>query len=135
MRARGLEPDPDLIKFSEAFVESEGMRTFKELLNGPSEFTAVFAGNDLLALGCYDALAAEDLSCPSDVSIVGYNDIPFLDKLQPPLTTVRIPHYEIGRRAAELVLERLRDNSARPITVMLPPELVVRGSTAPLASR
>ena len=134
MRARGLEPDPDLIKFSDAFVESEGVRTFKELLNGSSEFTAVFAGNDLLALGCYDILAAEDLSCPSDVSIVGFNDIPLLDKLRPPLTTVRIPHYEIGLRAAELVLERLRDNSARPVTVMLPPELVVRGSTAPLTS-
>ena len=116
-------------------MESEGERTFKELLNGSAEFTAVFAGNDLLALGCYDVLAAENLSCPSDVSIVGFNDIPFLDKLRPPLTTVRIPHYEIGLRAAELVLERLRNTSARPITVLLPPELVVRGSTAPLPSR
>jgi LacI family transcriptional regulator len=135
MRARGLDPDPDLIKFSDAFVESEGVRAFKELLNNAGKFTAVFAGNDLLALGCYDVLAAENLSCPSDLSIVGFNDIPFLDKLGPPLTTIRIPHYEIGLRAAELVLERLRNPSARPITVLLPPELVIRGSTAPLASR
>lgn len=134
MRARGLEPDPDLIKFSDDFVESEGMRTFKELLNSTADFSAVFAGNDLLALGCYDVLAAENLSCPTDLSIVGFNDIPFLDKLRPPLTTVRIPHYEIGLRAAELVLERLRNPSARPITVLLPPELVARGSTAPLPS-
>jgi LacI family transcriptional regulator len=132
MRARGLEPD--LIKFSDAFVESEGVRTFKELLHGAGDFTAVFAGNDLLALGCYDVLATENLNCPADLSIVGFNDIPFLDKLRPPLTTIRIPHYEIGLRAAELVLERLRNPSARPITVQLPPELVVRGSTAPLPS-
>jgi LacI family transcriptional regulator len=134
MRALRLDPDPDLIKFSDDFVESEGMRTFKELLNSNADFTAVFAGNDLLALGCYDVLAAENLSCPTDVSIVGFNDIPFLDKLRPPLTTIRIPHYEIGLRAAELVLERLRNPSARPITVLLSPELVARGSTAPLSS-
>jgi LacI family transcriptional regulator len=132
MRARGLEPDPELIRFTDHFVESEGMRAFKELMNRNGEFTAVFAGNDLLALGCYDVLAGEDVRCPADVSIVGFNDIPFVDKLRPPLTTVRIPHYEIGLRAAELVLERLRDQSARPITILLPPELVVRGSTAAL---
>lgn len=130
MGERGLQPDPDLVKFCDAFVESEGARAFKELLNEGKEFSAVFAGNDLLALGCYDVLASEPLSCPGDVSIVGFNDIPFLDKLRPPLTTVRIPHYEIGLRAAELTVERLRDPAARPITVMLPPELVVRGSTA-----
>jgi LacI family transcriptional regulator len=130
MRARGLEPDPDLVKVADDFIESEGMRAFKELLNGGGEFSAVFAGNDLLALGCYDVLVAENLRCPSDFSIVGFNDIPFVDKLRPPLTTVRIPHYEIGLRAAELVLERLSDPTARPITVLLPPDLVVRGSTA-----
>jgi hypothetical protein len=134
MQARGLEPAPELIRFTDHFVESEGMRAFKELMNRNGEFTAVFAGNDLLALGCYDVLAAENVRCPADVSIVGFNDIPFVDKLRPPLTTVRIPHYEIGLRAAELILERLRDPTAHPNTVLLPPELVVRGSTAPLMS-
>ncbi|MGH2820383.1 MAG: LacI family DNA-binding transcriptional regulator [Actinomycetota bacterium] len=130
MTNRGLEPDHDLIKFCDAFVESEGARAFKQLLDEGKDFSAVFAANDLLALGCYDVLASEPLSCPADVSIVGFNDIPFLDKLRPPLTTVRIPHYDIGLRAAELTLERLRDPAARPVTVMLPTELVVRGSTS-----
>jgi LacI family transcriptional regulator len=134
MHAHGLEPDPALIRFADHFVESEGMRTFKELLNGGGDFSAVFAGNDLLALGCYDVLAAGTLNCPSDISIIGFNDISFVDKLRPPLTTVRIPHYEIGLRGAELILERLRNPAARPVTVLLPPELVVRGSTAPLSS-
>ena len=134
MRAQGLEPDPDLIGFSDDFVESEGIRTLKELLNRNVDFTAVFAGNDLLAVGCYDVLAeTENLTCPDGVSIVGFNDIPFVDKLRPPLTTVRIPHYEIGLKAAELVLERLRNPAARPVSVLLPPELVVRGSTTPLS--
>jgi LacI family transcriptional regulator len=131
MKAAGLKADRKLIRFTKTFVESEGTRAFKQLLeNGARDFTAVVAGNDLLALGCYDALAETGLSCPKDVSIVGFNDIPFLDKLKPPLTTIRIPHYELGVRAAALVLKRLQDPMLEPVTVQLDPELVVRGSTA-----
>ena len=66
-------------------------------------------GNDLLALGCYDVLAERGLRCPDDVSVVGFNDMPFADRFDPPLTTVRIPHREIGAAAADLLLERLGD--------------------------
>jgi LacI family transcriptional regulator len=135
MKAAGLKADRALIRFTKTFVESEGARVFKQLLDDDSrEFTAVVAGNDLLALGCYDVLREAGLSCPRDLSIVGFNDIPFLDKLQPPLTTVRIPHYELGTRAAALVLKRLRDPSLEPLTIRLDPELIVRGSTAPPAA-
>jgi len=131
MKAAGLKADRKLIRFTKTFVESEGARVFKQLLEDDSkDFTAVVAGNDLLALGCYDVLAEAGLSCPRDVSIVGFNDMPFLDKLRPPLTTIRIPHYELGARAAALLLNRLRDPELEPVTVQLDPELVVRGSTA-----
>jgi LacI family transcriptional regulator len=131
MKAAGLKADRTLIRFTKTFVESEGARVFRQLLEDDSkEFTAVVAGNDLLALGCYDVMAEADLSCPLDLSVVGFNDIPFLDKLQPPLTTIRIPHYELGTRAAALVLKRLRDPSLEPVTIQLDPELIVRGSTA-----
>ncbi len=80
------------------------MRT---LLDSGPEFTAVLAGNDLLALGVYDALSERGLRCPDDISVVGFNDMPFMDKVSPPLTTVRIPHYEIGAEAARLLLEVL----------------------------
>jgi LacI family transcriptional regulator len=132
MKGAGLKADRKLIRFTETFVETEGARVFRELLGGgrPS-FTAVFAGNDLLALGCYDVMAEVGLRCPDDLSIVGFNDIPFLDKLRPPLTTIRIPHYDIGLRAARLVLDRLIDPSTAPTTLSLDPELVVRGSTSP----
>ncbi|MGH2792496.1 MAG: LacI family DNA-binding transcriptional regulator, partial [Actinomycetota bacterium] len=132
MKAAGLKADRKLIRFTKTFVETEGARVFRELLEGgrPS-FTAVFAGNDLLALGCYDVMAEVGLRCPEDLSIVGFNDIPFLDKLRPPLTTIRIPHYDIGLRAARMVLDRLIDPSTAPTTLSLDPELVVRGSTSP----
>jgi LacI family transcriptional regulator len=131
MRTANLKADRKLIRFTRTFVESEGARVFKQLLDDDSrEFTAVVAGNDLLALGCYDVMAETGLLCPQDLSIVGYNDIPFLDKLKPPLTTVRIPHYELGARAASLVLDRLSDPKLEPVTVQLEPKLIVRGSTA-----
>ncbi|MFL5871107.1 MAG: LacI family DNA-binding transcriptional regulator [Solirubrobacterales bacterium] len=130
MREAGLEPDPELVLESEAFVESEGERLCNELLGRDLGVTAIVAGNDLMALGCYDAFVARGIACPGDISVVGYNDMPFAGWFDPPLTTVRIPHYEIGARAAELLLEQLRDPEVEPTQVLLEPELIVRGSTA-----
>ncbi|HEY1596534.1 MAG TPA: LacI family DNA-binding transcriptional regulator [Thermoleophilaceae bacterium] len=136
LRRVGLDPDPGLISFSEGFTEEQGAKSLNALLEAGREFTALVAGNDLMALGCYDALAERGLSCPDDVSIVGFNDMPFADKFNPPLTTVRIPHYEMGRRAAELLLERLAgDGSGQSEDIVLPVELVQRASTAPAPSR
>jgi len=131
MRARGFELDPGLTVFSEAFTAREGARCCAELLDRRRDFTAIVAGNDLLALGCYDALEGRRLRCPEDVSISGYNDMPFADRFRPPLTTVRVPHYELGAAAAELMLEQLQERETPPRQLLLAPELVVRGSTAP----
>jgi len=132
MRAGKLDVDPDLIVFSDAFTEREGARCCGELLDRRRDFTAIVAGNDLLALGCYDALEERGLRCPEDVSVVGYNDMPFVGRFRPPLTTVRVPHYELGATAAELMLEQLQGIEAPPRQLLLAPKLVVRGSTAPV---
>jgi LacI family transcriptional regulator len=130
MLAAGLEPDPDLILAAAAFVESEGERLCIELLDRDLEVTAIVAGNDLMALGCYDAFVARGIECPGEISVVGYNDMPFAGWFDPPLTTVALPHYEIGSRAAGLLLEELREPREDSPQVMLDPSLVVRGSTA-----
>jgi LacI family transcriptional regulator len=136
LRGVGLDPDPELIVFGEGFTEKQGARSLHSLLDAERGFTALVAGNDLMALGCYDALADRGLTCPEDVSIVGFNDMPFADKFSPPLTTVRIPHYEMGRRAAELLLERIESDGTAPgEDIVLPVELVLRASTAPAPSR
>ena len=96
-------------------------------------FTAVVAANDMLALGCYDALAEANLKCPSDISVTGYNDMPFADRFTPPLTTLHIPHEEMGAQAAQLLLRRMRDADTKVNSVHLDPSLVVRGSTAKLS--
>jgi LacI family transcriptional regulator, galactose operon repressor len=136
LRGVGLQPDPKLISFGEGFTEEQGAVSLRALIDAGAEFTALVAGNDLMALGCYDALTERGLSCPNDVSIVGFNDMPFADKFNPPLTTVRIPHYEMGRRAAELLLERIESDGIAPgEDIVLPVELVQRASTAPVPSR
>jgi LacI family transcriptional regulator len=130
MRAAGLEPDPRLIRFSHAFTEAEGVRVCEELLDVSPDATAIVAGNDLMALGCYDVLARRGIRCPEDVSVVGFNDMPFADRFHPPLTTVHIPHYELGAAAADLLLERLADPAAPARTLEVETRLVVRGSTS-----
>jgi LacI family transcriptional regulator len=132
MRAAGVEPDPELVLVAEVFREPEGKRLCGQLVDSGREFTAIAAANDLLALGCYDALAERGMRCPDDVSVVGFNDMPFAARFNPPLTTIHIPHYEIGTAAAELMLERLGGGDAPPREVRLEPSLVVRESTAPV---
>ncbi len=61
----------------------------------------------MLAIGCYGALDELDLRCPEDVSVIGFNDMPFVDRLRPPLSSVRFPHYQVGTEAATLLIERI----------------------------
>jgi LacI family transcriptional regulator len=135
MAARGLAVDPRLVAFGESFSEHEGARALRALLDGGGEFTAVIAGNDLMALGCYETLAGCPLRCPDDVSVIGFNDMHFADKFAPPLTTVRIPHHEMGRRAAEQLLAQIDGAPGVAPPIVLPVELVVRRSTGEPARR
>ena len=93
-------------------------------------FSAIVAANDLIALGCYDVLAERQLDVPKDVSVVGYNDMPFSDKLCPPLTTIHIPHYTIGVRAAELAMDMIAKRDIGAQALRLAPSLAIRQSTA-----
>ncbi|MDF2824371.1 MAG: transcriptional regulator, LacI family [Mycobacterium sp.] len=116
----------------EAWSEQAGVKAMRALFESGPEFTAVLAGNDLLALGVYDALAERGLRCPADVSVVGFNDMPYMDKVAPSMTTVRIPHYDIGAEAARLLLEVVKDPHRHPRSLLLPLTLVVRSSTGPV---
>jgi LacI family transcriptional regulator len=131
MEAHGLEADPDLIITAKAFSIEEGLRCTRALLERRSDCAAVAAGNDMLAIGCFAALEEAGLNCPADLSVVGFNDMPFIDRLRPPLTTIRFPHYQLGTEAAQLLLERIGGQGGPVRVIYLAPELVVRGSTAP----
>lgn len=131
VRDHGLDDDPALVAACDLWSEAEGARVLRRTLDAGAEFTAVVAGNDLIALGCYDVFRERGISCPEDVSVVGFNDMPLLDKLQPPLTTIGIPHHQIGVEAARMLLESISEPERPSRSVLLPVTLVVRGSTAP----
>ncbi len=120
---------PRRVVLATAFAREAGREAGLALLEQAPDVTAVVAANDLLALGLYDALRLRGLSCPGDLSIVGHNDMPFVDMVSPPLTTVRIKHREMGLQAARLLLRLLQEEDGG-MDVVLKPDLVVRSSTA-----
>jgi len=140
MESSGLQVDSDLVVFAKAFTVEEGLRCTRLLLErggqpgpagraGGTDCTAIAAANDMLAVGCYAALDECGLGCPEDISVVGFNDMPFIDRLRPPLTTIRFPHYQVGTEAAQLLLERIAEHSGPVKILYLAPELIIRGST------
>ena len=118
------------VEVAEAYTRTAGREAALRLLARRTRPTAIAAANDLLALGVYDALAQCGLICPNDVSVVGHNDMPFVDMVSPPLTTVRIAQRDMGEAAAKLLLTRITNREATRDHVVLAPTLVVRGSTA-----
>lgn len=109
-------------------VTEEGRRLMEQLLDGTSDLpTAVFAHNDLMALGALSVLRLRGLRVPDDMSLVGYNDLPMVGHLTPPLTTVRYPSLEVGQRAAKMIVQLLGGES--PPDVSIDPVLISRGSS------
>jgi LacI family repressor for deo operon, udp, cdd, tsx, nupC, and nupG len=111
-------------------IES-GIRAADELLDRRPAPTAVFCFNDEMALGVIEAARRRGLGVPTDLSVVGFDDIRFARHVDPPLTTVSQPMREIGEGCVRLLLEILRGNDVAPVSVTLPHQLTIRASTAP----
>ena len=111
------------------YTRESGARAMEVLMGQHPGITAVVAGNDLIALGAIETLRNSGRHCPDDVSVVGFNDMPYLDLMTPPLTTVRVSHYDLGFEAARMLVEMLRRPAASR-RLVLPTQLVVRQSTA-----
>ena len=131
MRAKGLTVEQSRIVIADSYTREAGSRAASQLLAGRTKPTALVAANDLLALGCYDALRSMGMHCPTDLSITGYNDMPLVDLVAPPLTTIRIQHHQIGSEAARLLLRKLAEPLSPVVDVVLHPTLIVRESTMP----
>jgi DNA-binding LacI/PurR family transcriptional regulator len=131
LRSAGIEPRSEWIA-SAAFDAPSGHAAMVELL-GRTAFDAVFVGSDVVALGAIGALREAGRRVPDDVSVVGFDDIPLAAYFDPPLTTVRLPAFELGQAAGRALVERIAGR-AIPDRTLLPTELIVRGSTAVAAS-
>lgn len=130
LRAIGVGSQPPPIAEAQSYEIGAGERATAALLAANPRITAIVAANDLLALGCYDEAKRLGLACPRDISITGFNDMPFADRFDPPLTTVRIPHRAMGAEAARLLLAEIENPRLPKREIKLRPELVLRGSTA-----
>ncbi len=108
---------------------SAGYTQTHELLKLSSPPTAIFCSNDLMALGCLEALKELGKAIPRDISVVGYDDREIAQFTHPPLTTVLLPHFEMGTLAAELLLERIEQPGMSPAQLKSECPLVVREST------
>jgi DNA-binding LacI/PurR family transcriptional regulator len=130
----GLSLSPELMRFG-SLKQAGGYACAQELLQLPSPPTALFAANNLMALGALHAIHERGLGVPQDISIISFSDMPWASLLQPPLTVIAQPDYELGQKAAELLLERL-DKPYKPVSsLQLGLQMIVRSSTGPPAQR
>jgi LacI family transcriptional regulator len=131
LRDAGIAETAELVERGADWGLESGQVATDRLLATGVPFTAIFAQSDLIALGAIRRLRVEGLNVPSDVSVVGYDDVPIAAYVDPPLTTVHQPMREVGEFAAGLILERIAGGESDPGPHLLPALLVVRQSTAP----
>ena len=133
-REVGLELDPDLIIQIDSTdsTPSLGYPYAKQLIERKRPFTALFAYNDISAIGAIRAFQEAGLRVPGDVSVVGFDDIPAASFHYPSLTTVRQPLRRMGEIAVEILVARIEDGCDCQREVAVQPEIVVRESTGPV---
>ena len=112
----------------DAFSVDAGRKGVQQIVQRKLRCSAIIAGNDLIAVGAIRALQELGVSLPGDLSIVGFNGMPFSEMFNPPLTTVAIPHKNLGEQAARLLLEEIGNPNGPKQKVLLTPALLVRGS-------
>ncbi len=111
------------------FTRESGFNGCKNLLSGKTKPQVIFAGNDMMALGCYEHLQQNKIKIPDDIGVAGFDDIFVSQYLSPALTTVRIQIEEIGRNAAEILVKRIRNEiKSSSVTFKASSELIIRES-------
>lgn len=118
----------ELVKYGDSRHES-GVRLCEELLNLPQPPDAIFTGNNLITLGALETIHKRGLQIPRDIAIIGFDDMYWSISLNPPLTAVRQPAYEIGKRAAEQLILRINDPSRPTVSMVLKTQLMIRSSS------
>jgi LacI family transcriptional regulator len=128
----GIGPELCLQLASDISSPESGYLPMKALLESRRDFTAIFCFNDIAAMGVIRAIHDAGLRVPEDISVIGFDDILSAAYQKPSLTTVRQPLREMGRRGAQMLLEMITNSEAEaPAETVIPPELVIRESTAP----
>ena len=127
LMATGIIPDDGLIQYAD-FDPQSGFVCMRTLLASGKEFTAVFVASDNVAMGVKSALREAGKRIPDDISIMGFDDIPWAQYSDPPLTTIRLPAQELANRACLLLLDLMKGSEPEERNLVLETELVVRQS-------
>jgi len=126
----GIEPNPDYV-FAGNYLPESGRKATEQILTLQERPSAIFAFNDLMAMGVLQVLGDKGIHVPKEIAVVGFDDIPLSQFTNPALTTIRQPLKEMGKLAVELLLHRIwSDDPYEARHIKLEPELVIRTSTS-----
>lgn len=128
LQEAGIQPDPKWIFVNQHSIE-DGKQVVKKILSMEDRPTAIFTGSDEIAGGMMIEAKESGLSIPNDLAIIGFDDQPLAQMLDPKLTTIRQPIDQMGIKAMEILIDMLNDSESKVETFELPIELVVRSST------
>jgi LacI family transcriptional regulator len=128
LAAAGVKPDPTLQHFAD-FKEQGGYDATARVLELDDPPDAIFVANNRMTTGALHALADHGIAIPEDVSIVGFDELPWADVVTPSITTVRQPTYDMGTAAARMLIERIAGEDSAPRDIVFEPELNVRSSS------
>lgn len=126
----GIALDTTLIKKGDQRSSENAKELTLELLEQTPRPTAIFVTNNLMTLGALEAINECQLNIPEDISIIGFDDMPWAGSINPPLTVVKQPAYEMGRRAGELFFQRISDPQRDAVRIVMDPKLIVRKSSS-----
>lgn len=121
--------DPDLVRPGN-WEPSAGYAMTRELMELPKPPDAIFCANDMMAVGCYDALHELGISVPNQLAVIGFDDRDIAQYMHPPLSTLVLPQYEMGATAAEMLLDTVGGLHTSPMRIKVECELIARASTA-----
>lgn len=131
LKENGIEIDRRIIKAGDPRSAEAAKSLAEELFKLEDKPTAIFATNNLMTLGVLEAINEHNLKVPNDISIIGFDDMPWSKAISPPLTVIKQPAYQMGREAADLFFKRVDDPKRDPVEVVLESQLIIRKSTSP----
>lgn len=126
-RKYGLPIEQELIRFGNSKFDS-GKKITEELLKLPNPPEALFTGNNLITLGALETIHSMKLRIPEDIAIIGFDDMLWAISLNPPLSAVRQPGYDIGKQAANLLFQKIKEPDKIPAKTMFNAEIIIRSS-------
>ncbi len=126
-------PFDNSLVYEGTYIQQTGYNGLHQIMECRQRPTAIFAANDMIAIGIYDAAAEMGINIPEDLSVIGHDDISFASILRPKLTTVVVPRYELGISCMEVLYKLMNSRSGEPETYWIEPNLAIRDSVKVLA--